>query len=274
MLLADYVIFSSAFVNSLVLKGLAPELRRLTSKGQILRSASVIAFVTVISRICGYLRDQRVALLLGTSPAADSFVLAFRIPSLIRRMTGEGSLGASFIPGVHGLSAQQQPRAEAWAFAQKVFWDLARRAGGRGGCLGRLFAPSDLAYSHFWAPTSAVGPGHVPESNHFSGGFLHRSCGGGGGDPEQLSCLSGCRRRRRSFSIWRSSCFRSASSTGRCCAGSPEAFRDSGRRLGRRHFDRRRFPIGDADPGAGSPRDEFRARSFRSPIPACAKWRG
>ena len=96
----------------------------MTVKGQILRSASAIALVTVISRICGYLRDQRVALLLGTSPAADSFVLAFRIPNLIRRMTGEGSLGASFIP-VFTSYLRGKPRQEAWALAQRLFWDLA-----------------------------------------------------------------------------------------------------------------------------------------------------
>jgi putative peptidoglycan lipid II flippase len=96
----------------------------LTNKGQILRSASVITLVTLISRICGYLRDQRVALLLGTSPAADSFILAFRIPSLIRRMTSEGSLGASLIPVFTGYLRNRSPR-ESWAFAQKVFWDMA-----------------------------------------------------------------------------------------------------------------------------------------------------
>ncbi|MGB0036796.1 MAG: murein biosynthesis integral membrane protein MurJ [Candidatus Acidiferrales bacterium] len=96
----------------------------MTVKGQILKSASVIALVTVISRICGYLRDQRVALLLGTSPAADSFILAFRLPSLIRRVAGDGSLGASFIPVFAGY-LRDKPRADAWAFAQKVFWDIA-----------------------------------------------------------------------------------------------------------------------------------------------------
>lgn len=96
----------------------------MTVKGQVLKSASVIALVTVISRICGYLRDQRVVLLLGTSPAADSFVLAFRIPNLIRRVAGEGSLGASFIPVFTGY-LRDKPRQEAWAFAQKIFWDMA-----------------------------------------------------------------------------------------------------------------------------------------------------
>ena len=96
----------------------------MTNKGQILRSASVITLVTFISRICGYLRDQRVALLLGTSPAADSFILAFRIPSLIRRMTAEGSLGASFIPLFTGY-LRNRSREDAWLFAQRVFWGLA-----------------------------------------------------------------------------------------------------------------------------------------------------
>ena len=96
----------------------------MTVKGQILKSASLIALVTVISRIFGYLRDQRVALLLGTSPAADAFILAFRFPNMIRRMTGEGALAASFIPVFTGY-LRSRPRREAWDFAQKMFWDMA-----------------------------------------------------------------------------------------------------------------------------------------------------
>jgi putative peptidoglycan lipid II flippase len=96
----------------------------LTFKGQILKSASVIALVTLISRICGYLRDQRVALLLGTSPAADAFILAFRIPNLIRRMTGEGALGASFIP-VFANHLRDKPWQGTVSFVQRTFWNLA-----------------------------------------------------------------------------------------------------------------------------------------------------
>jgi putative peptidoglycan lipid II flippase len=55
---------------------------------------------------------------------ADSFILAFRIPNMIRRMTGEGSLGASFIPVFSGY-LRGKPRKESWAFAQRAFWDLA-----------------------------------------------------------------------------------------------------------------------------------------------------
>ena len=64
----------------------------MNQKKQILKSASVISLVTVISRILGYVRDQRITLLLGTTPTADAFVLAYRIPNLIRRLVGEGAV--------------------------------------------------------------------------------------------------------------------------------------------------------------------------------------
>ncbi|HYL47011.1 MAG TPA: murein biosynthesis integral membrane protein MurJ [Candidatus Limnocylindrales bacterium] len=95
----------------------------MTVKGHLLRSVSAIALVTFISRICGYLRDQRVALLLGTSPAADAFLLAFSLPSLVRRTVGEGALGASFIPVFAGYIRARSPE-EGWEFARRVFWDL------------------------------------------------------------------------------------------------------------------------------------------------------
>ena len=70
----------------------------MTEKKQILKSASIITLVTIVSRVLGYVRDQRIALLLGTSPAADAYVLAYRIPNLFRRLVAEGSMTASFIP--------------------------------------------------------------------------------------------------------------------------------------------------------------------------------
>ena len=143
----------------------------MTVKGQILRSASVIAFVTAISRICGYLRDQRVALLLGTSPAADSFILAFRIPSLIRRMTGENSLGASFIPVFSGYLRDKprrrlghSPRSSSGTWRWR--WRSWRARGG-------FFEASNLHLHRFWRRESPLGSRDLSEPNHFSGRFLH-----------------------------------------------------------------------------------------------------
>ncbi len=62
--------------------------------------------------------------MLGTSPVADSFILAFRIPNMVRRFTGEGALGASFIP-VFTAYLRGESKEKTWKFAQRAFWDLA-----------------------------------------------------------------------------------------------------------------------------------------------------
>jgi putative peptidoglycan lipid II flippase len=90
-------------------------------KRQILKSASIISVITVVSRILGYVRDQRLTLLLGTSVLADSFVLAYRIPNVLRRLVGEGSMTASFIP-VFTDYMRNRTREETWAFANRLFW--------------------------------------------------------------------------------------------------------------------------------------------------------
>jgi putative peptidoglycan lipid II flippase len=104
--------------------GLGREFRALTDKKHILKSASIISLVTIASRILGYVRDQRFALLLGTSLAADSFILAYRIPNLFRRLVGEGSMTASFIP-VFTTWMREKPKEEVWDFANRLFWTLA-----------------------------------------------------------------------------------------------------------------------------------------------------
>ncbi len=96
----------------------------MTEKKQILKSASIITIVTIFSRILGYFRDQRFAELLGTTLASDSFVLAYRIPNLMRRLVGEGSMTASFIPVFTGYMADKT-REEVWDFANRLFWTLA-----------------------------------------------------------------------------------------------------------------------------------------------------
>lgn len=95
----------------------------MTEHRQVLQSASSITLATVISRICGYLRDQRITLLLGTSVAADAFILAFRIPNLLRRLLGEGALSGGFVPVFTGQLAGR-PKREVWAFADRAFWTL------------------------------------------------------------------------------------------------------------------------------------------------------
>jgi len=112
----------------------------LTEKKQILKSASIITLVTIVSRVLGYVRDQRIALLLGTTPAADAYVLAYRIPNLFRRLVAEGSMTASFIP-VFSSYMREKSKKDVWEFANKLFWTLALVAAVIT-VLGMVFSPS------------------------------------------------------------------------------------------------------------------------------------
>src|SRR5437870_10353487 len=118
----------------------ASEHRPLTDKKHILKSASIISLVTVVSRTLGYVRDQRITLLLGTTLSADAYVLAYRIPNLFRRLVAEGSMTASFIPVFSGYM-QEKSREEVWDFANRLFWTLALVAAVIS-ILGMVFSPA------------------------------------------------------------------------------------------------------------------------------------
>ncbi len=62
------------------------------------RRASTVSLGTLISRVLGYVRDMLIAYFFGASMAADAFFVAYKIPNLLRRLLGEGSLSTSFIP--------------------------------------------------------------------------------------------------------------------------------------------------------------------------------
>ena len=64
----------------------------------IIKSTGTFSFYTLISRVLGYLRDILIAIFLGSGALADAFFVAFRIPNTFRRLFGEGSFNAAFIP--------------------------------------------------------------------------------------------------------------------------------------------------------------------------------
>lgn len=61
-------------------------------------SIFLISLATMISRILGLVREQIFAFLLGASHFSDAFIVAFRIPNLLRDLFAEGSLSTAFIP--------------------------------------------------------------------------------------------------------------------------------------------------------------------------------
>jgi putative peptidoglycan lipid II flippase len=54
--------------------------------------------MTLMSRVLGYVRDLLLASILGAAGSSDAFIIALRIPNLLRRLVGEGALTAAFVP--------------------------------------------------------------------------------------------------------------------------------------------------------------------------------
>jgi putative peptidoglycan lipid II flippase len=106
---------------------------------KLLRSASTISTITIISRIFGYIRDSRIAFLLGTGDLADAFTLAFRIPNLLRRLVGEGGVNAAVVPLFSGYVAADN-RKDAFEFFNLLL-TLATLLMAGVTMLGILFAP-------------------------------------------------------------------------------------------------------------------------------------
>jgi putative peptidoglycan lipid II flippase len=73
----------------------------------MMRSAGLVGFMTLLSRITGMLQSRLVANYLGAGLAADAFMVAFRIPNLLRRFTAEGTMTAAFLPTVSEVETTQ-----------------------------------------------------------------------------------------------------------------------------------------------------------------------
>lgn len=70
----------------------------MSERKHVVKAAGVVGAVTMISRVFGYVRDAVIASYFGAGMAADAFFVAFRIPNLLRRLFGEGSMTISFVP--------------------------------------------------------------------------------------------------------------------------------------------------------------------------------
>ena len=81
----------------------------------LLSSASIFSFFTLISRILGYLRDILIAIFLGTSVFADAFFVAFRLPNTFRRLFAEGTFNAAFIPSYSSLRTEGKKKGKKFA---------------------------------------------------------------------------------------------------------------------------------------------------------------
>src|SRR5215470_16142282 len=68
------------------------------SEGQVVQALGGIAGATMLSRLLGFVRDMVVARAFGAGPITDAFFVAFRIPTILRRLLAEGALSSAMIP--------------------------------------------------------------------------------------------------------------------------------------------------------------------------------
>ncbi|MEC8834388.1 MAG: murein biosynthesis integral membrane protein MurJ [Pseudomonadota bacterium] len=59
---------------------------------------SVVASMTGVSRLSGFLRDVVISAVLGATAGADIFFVALRVPNFFRRLFAEGAFAQAFVP--------------------------------------------------------------------------------------------------------------------------------------------------------------------------------
>ena len=64
----------------------------------LFKSASIVSLWTLVSRITGLVRQLIIAAMFGAGPMTDAFMVAFRIPNLLRRLFAEGAFAQAFVP--------------------------------------------------------------------------------------------------------------------------------------------------------------------------------
>ncbi len=126
------------------------------SGGRLLRSTSVVSSMTFLSRILGLVRDVVFARFFGATIVMDAFLVANRIPNMLRRFFAEGAFSQGFVP-VMARYREQHDQAEAKQLVDAV-----------AGTLGLILFLVSLA-GVIAAPilVAIVAPGFIGEDGRF-----------------------------------------------------------------------------------------------------------
>ena len=92
---------------------------------QVARSAGSVGIAVFSSRILGLIREQVMAVLFGAGYYMDAFVVAFRVPNLLRDLLGEGALSAAFVTVFTDYDQKKGPE-QTWRLANNVLLSVNR----------------------------------------------------------------------------------------------------------------------------------------------------
>src|SRR5690606_6889899 len=79
------------------------------AEDRLLRSTGVVGAMTFLSRISGLVRDKAFSYWFGADVVMDAFIVAFKIPNLLRRFFAEGAYSAAFVPVLADYRASRGP---------------------------------------------------------------------------------------------------------------------------------------------------------------------
>ena len=76
-----------------------------------LRNTTIVGLLTLLSRVTGVIRDMVYLISFGAGPLMDAFLVAFKIPNFMRRLTTEGAFSQAFVPVLAEYKNQRGPEA-------------------------------------------------------------------------------------------------------------------------------------------------------------------
>ncbi|QYO66722.1 murein biosynthesis integral membrane protein MurJ [Leptolyngbya sp. 7M] len=90
----------------------------------VARSAGIVSIAVMFSRVLGLVRETVFARFFGAGYLYDAFVVAFKIPNILRDLFAEGALSAAFVKVFTDYQIRRT-EIEAWQLASLVFNVLA-----------------------------------------------------------------------------------------------------------------------------------------------------
>lgn len=95
-----------------------------TKQTSVARSAGIVSIAVMFSRVFGLVREMIFARYFGAGFLYDAYVVAFRIPNVLRDLFAEGALSAAFVKVFTDVQIKQGDK-EAWRLASLVLNALA-----------------------------------------------------------------------------------------------------------------------------------------------------
>jgi len=93
--------------------------KRAHQSEKIAKTAGMVSIAVMCSRVLGLIREQIFAGMFGAGLAYDAFVVAFRVPNLLRDLFAEGALSAAFITVFTDYDTNRT-KEETWLLASNV----------------------------------------------------------------------------------------------------------------------------------------------------------